>query len=36
MQKALEEYFATQQDPAPPTCADLANKHGVMISTLSV
>jgi len=35
MQKALEEYFATQQDSVPPTCAELANKHGVAKSTLS-
>ena len=35
MQKALEEYFATQHDPAPPTHAELASKHGVAKSTLS-
>ena len=35
MQKALEEYFATLQDSAPPTCAELANKHGIAKSTLS-
>ena len=35
MQKALEEYFATQQDSVPPTHAELANKHGITKSTLS-
>ena len=35
MQKALEEYFVTQHDPAPPTHAELATKHGIAKSTLS-
>jgi len=35
IQKALEEYFATRDNSAPPTHADLANKHGIAKSTLS-